>query len=259
MRGRWLRAAGRAGLMLLLAAAGPCPGADPGVLLQARPGDDGTPPAFDDAARAAERAAMVREQVAGRGVEAPAVLDAMRAVPRHLFVPPGRRGAAYTDTPLPIGHGQTISQPYIVARMTELLRPAPGDRVLEIGTGSGYQAAILGQLVERVVSVEIIGALAEGAARRLRELGYGNITVLHGDGYYGHAPQAPYDAIVVTAAATHVPPPLVGQLRPGGRMVIPVGRSGWTQNLLLVEKGPEGRVSTRNLMAVRFVPLTGDH
>ncbi len=208
---------------------------------------------------AERRRAMVHEQIAARGVRDEAVLAAMQRVPRHRFVPEVSPERAYRDTPQPIGHGQTISQPYIVAYMTEQLALSTGDRVLEVGTGSGYQAAILAELVDEVVSVEIIEALAERAAGRLEALGYRNISVLHGDGYYGHEPRAPYDAIVVTAAAGHLPPPLVAQLRPGGRLVIPVGRSGWTQNLLLVEKDSDGEVSSRNLASVRFVPLTGDH
>jgi len=199
---------------------------------------------------------MVDGQIAGRGVEDPATLSAMRAVPRHRLVPERQRGRAYDDRPLPIGHGQTISQPYIVGYMTELLQLEPGDHVLEVGTGSGYQAAILGQIVDQVATVEIVEALAESAARDLRELGYENITVLHGDGYFGYEAEAPYDAIIVTAAAGHIPPPLLKQLKPGGRMVIPVGRSGWTQNLMLVEKNAQGDVTTRNLLPVRFVPLT---
>ena len=143
--------------------------------------------------------------------------------------------------------------------MTEVLDPQPGDRVLEVGTGSGYQAAVLAELVRQVVSIEIVRPLAVEAAHRLERLGYRNITVLHGDGYYGRPETAPYDAIVVTAAASHVPPPLIAQLEPGGRMAIPVGRSAWTQNLLLVEKRPDGSITTRNLLPVRFVPLTGEH
>ena len=202
---------------------------------------------------------MVRDQIRSRGVADPAVLQAMGRVPRHEFVPDDQAGRAYADSPLPIGHGQTISQPYIVAFMSEVLDLEPDARVLEVGTGSAYQAAILAELAQQVVSIEIIEPLARQAAARLQRLGYRNVTVLAGDGYYGWPEQAPYDAVVVTAAATHVPPPLVAQLRPGGRMVIPVGRGTWTQNLLLVEKDAEGEVSTRNLMAVRFVPLTGDH
>ena len=199
---------------------------------------------------------MVDRQIAGRGVRDEAVLDAMRAVPRHKLVPARQRSRAYEDHPLPIGHGQTISQPYIVAYMTEQLKLDRKDRVLEIGTGSGYQAAILGYIVEEVVTIEIIDALAERAAADLKALGYRNITVLRQDGYHGHAARGPYDAIIVTAAATHVPPPLIKQLKPGGIMVIPVGSSGWTQNLLLVEKNEEGDITTRNLLPVRFVPFT---
>jgi len=215
-------------------------------------------PDFGDE-RADERERMVRDQIGGRGVEDQRVLGAMRALPRHEFVPPQARSRAYADTPLPIGHGQTISQPYIVAYMTDVLDLEPGDRVLEVGTGSAYQAAVLAMLVRQVITIEIIEPLARSAADRLRRLGFRNVSVFHGDGYYGHRPEAPYDAIIVTAAAKHVPPPLVEQLRPGGRMVIPVGRTGWTQNLLLVEKNDAGEVSTRNLLPVSFVPLTGDH
>ena len=180
----------------------------------------------------------------------------MDRVPRHEFVPTDQVRAAYQDAPLPIGHGQTISQPYIVAYMTEMLRLEPRDHVLEIGTGSGYQAAILAELAKDVVTIEIIKPLAEDAAKRLERLGYRNITVLHGDGYFGSESAAPYDAIVVTAAATHVPPPLVAQLKPGGRMAIPVGETAWTQNLLLIEKDKDSKLTTRNLIPVRFVPLT---
>lgn len=227
------------------------------VLLRADAAGPEGRPSFD-AARREERHRMAESQVAGRGITDEAVLEAMRAVPRHELVPPERRDRAYADTPLPIGHGQTISQPYIVAFMTEKLQLSPGDRVLEIGTGSGYQAAILGAMGVEVVSIEIIRPLAEQAARRLERLGYDNITVIHGDGYYGYEEFAPYDAIVVTAAAQHVPPPLIEQLKPGNRMIIPVGQAGWTQNLLLVTKTEDGRTRTRNLMSVAFVPLTGD-
>lgn len=202
------------------------------------------------------RAGMVRAQIEDRGIRDKAVLKAMRAVPRHRLVPDKDLHKAYRDHPLPIGHGQTISQPYIVALMTELLKLDPEDRVLEVGTGSGYQAAVLGEIVVEVVTIEIIGALAKQAARDLEDLGYENITVLHKDGYFGHEKGAPYDAIIVTAAAEHIPPPLLAQLKPGGRMVIPVGRTGWTQNLILVRKNEKGKVSTRNILPVRFVPLT---
>jgi protein-L-isoaspartate(D-aspartate) O-methyltransferase len=166
--------------------------------------------------------------------------------------------AAYDDRPLPIDHGQTISQPFIVALMTELLEPEPGDRVLEVGTGSGYQAAILARLVARVYTIEIIEPLAERAAERLARLGYHNVETRLGDGYHGWPEAAPFDAIVVTAAADHVPPPLVEQLRAGGRMVIPVGDRFSVQQLLLIEKTADDEVRTRQLLPVRFVPLTGE-
>ena len=183
----------------------------------------------------------------------------MRRVPRHEFVPTQQRYAAYQDSPLPIGHGQTISQPFIVAYMTEILELGKGDRVLEVGTGSGYQAAILAEIVDEVVTMEIVRPLAESVATRLKRLGYDNITVLHGDGYYGWESKGPYDAIIVTAAATHVPPPLVEQLKPGASMIIPVANRAWTQNLLLVHKNEKSKIATRNVMNVIFVPLTGDH
>lgn len=231
----------------------------PEVLLQGTvSGEAAGRPGFENAPRGPERRDMVATQIEARGVSDERVLGAMRRVPRHEFVPDAARAGAYADTPLAIGHGQTISQPYIVGFMTEKLNLEPDARVLEIGTGSAYQAAILGDIVREVVSIEIIEPLARSAAERLERLGYGNITVLHGDGYYGYEPAAPFDAIIVTAAASHVPPPLIKQLKPGGRIAIPVGR-GWTQNLLLVEKDAHGDTSTRNLMAVRFVPLTGEH
>ncbi len=237
--------------------AAPAEGGDPEVLLEAGAAGASVPDLPGE--RGGDREAMVRDQVARRGVTDERVLDAMREVPRHEFVPASQRGRAYSDSPLPIGHGQTISQPYIVGYMTERLELEPGDRVLEVGTGSAYQAAVLAPLVSHVVSIEIVGPLAHSAAERLDRLGFGNVTVLHGDGYYGYEAHAPYDAIIVTAAAPHVPPPLKEQLKPGGRMVIPVGRGGWTQNLLMVEKKDDGSVATRNLMAVSFVPLTGGH
>ncbi len=230
---------------------------DTEVLLRAdKPGPMGRP--TFNAPREEERHQMIERQVEQRGVTDEAVLDAMRSVPRHAFVPPDLRDRAYADSPLPIGHGQTISQPYIVAFMTETLQLAPGDRVLEIGTGSGYQAAILGAMGVEVVTIEIVRPLAEQAAGLFERLGYDNITAIQGDGYYGYQALAPYDAIIVTAAAQHVPPPLIEQLKPGKRMVIPVGRAGWTQNLLLVTKTEDGKTQTRNLMSVAFVPLTGE-
>lgn len=187
------------------------------------------------------------------------VLAVLGRVERHRFVPPDQVRYAYENRPLPIGHGQTISQPYIVALMTDLLEPAGDDVVLEVGTGSGYQAAVLAELVGRVYSIEIIEALAASAGERLERLGYDNVATKLGDGYYGWEEHAPFDAIIVTAAASHVPPPLIEQLKPGGRMVIPVGAQFMTQLLLLLEKGEDGEIVTRQIGAVRFVPLTGEH
>ncbi len=214
--------------------------------------------------RYAERRAALVEELrvleagAASGSFGERVLRSIAEVPRHEFVPEGRRGSAYRNRPLPIGHGQTISQPYIVALMTDLVEPEPDDVVLEIGTGSGYQAAILATLVERVYSIEIIEPLAEAARETLERLAIDNVVTRLGDGYYGWEEQAPFDAIVVTAAASHVPPPLVRQLKPGGRMVIPVGGRFQTQQLLLIEKSADGELVTRQMGAVRFVPLTGE-
>lgn len=187
------------------------------------------------------------------------VLAVMSRVHRHAFVPAEQRSRAYKNTPLPIGYGQTISQPYIVAVMTDLLELDGDEVVLEVGTGSGYQAAILAQLVEELYTIEIVEPLARRATERLARLGYGNVTTRLGDGYYGWEEKAPFDAVIVTAAASHVPPPLIAQLKPGGRMVIPVGTWFFTQQLMLVEKDERGRVTTRQLLPVRFVPLVGDH
>lgn len=222
------------------------------------------PAMADDADFAAQRATLVEEvrAYAGYAGDAPfsdAVLAVLGRVERHRFVPPGQVRFAYENRPLPIGHGQTISQPYIVALMTDLLDSAGDDVVLEVGTGSGYQAAVLAELVEKVYSIEIIEALAVSAGERLRTLGYDNITTKLGDGYYGWEEYAPFDSIVVTAAASHVPPPLIEQLKPGGRMIIPVGGRFMTQQLLLLEKGDDGEIVTRQIGAVRFVPLTGEH
>ena len=189
----------------------------------------------------------------------PRVMAAMGKVPRHEFVPAIQRPKAYTNRPLPIGYGQTISQPYIVALMSDLIKPQAGDKVLELGTGSGYQAAILAELTGQVYSIEIIEALGKQADERLSRLGYDNITLRIGDGYYGWEEHAPFDAIVVTAAASHVPPPLVAQLKPGGRMIIPVGSRFLTQQLVLIEKEPGGQLITRQILPVKFVPLTGKH
>ena len=185
------------------------------------------------------------------------VMQSLSLVERHEFVPASQQAFAYENRPLPIGHGQTISQPYIVALMTDLIEPDRDFVVLEIGTGSGYQAAILAKLVTHVYSMEIIESLADEATARLASLGYDNVTTKLGDGYYGWEEHAPYDAIVVTAAASHVPPPLVQQLKTGGRMIIPVGGRFMTQQLLLLEKTDDDEVITRQIAAVRFVPLTG--
>ena len=185
------------------------------------------------------------------------VLSAMRAVPRHLFVPDAVTRDAYQNRPLPIGHEVTISQPYIVALMTDLLDVEPEHRVLEVGTGSGYQSAILSGLVAQVYSIEIIAPLARSAAARLAALGYGNVTVRAGDGYAGWPDEAPFDRIIVTAGADHVPQPLIDQLRPGGRMVIPVGRGAGLQ-LTVVDKDAKGRIRKRRVLPVAFVPLTRD-
>jgi protein-L-isoaspartate(D-aspartate) O-methyltransferase len=188
-----------------------------------------------------------------------AVLAVMGKVPRHEFVPEQQRLQAYKNRPLPIGFGQTISQPYIVAIMTDLLDLQTGDVVFELGTGSGYQAAVLAELAGRVYSVEIVPELGERAAATLDRLAYANVEVRIGDGYYGWPEQAPFDAIIVTAAGDHIPPPLVQQLKPGGRMILPVGSAFLTQQLMLVEKQPDGGIITREVLPVRFVPLTGAH
>lgn len=207
--------------------------------------------------RQGERSALVAElrDERDRRISAEA-LALLERVPRHRFVPASQRTHAYENRPLSIGYGQTISQPYIVALMTSLAKPQRGQKILEIGTGSGYQAAVLAESGARVYTIEIIEPLGREAARRLRALGYGNVETRVADGYYGWKEHAPFDAIVVTAAAPSVPPPLVAQLKPGGRMVIPVGGSFFTQTLMVVEKTPEGRVRSRQVLPVRFVPLT---
>lgn len=211
----------------------------------------------------AQRAELVEEvrdftRLVGDGAIRDDVLDSLNTVERHRFVPRGEVPHAYENRPLPIGWGQTISQPYIVALMTDLLEPEPDDVVLEVGTGSGYQAAILSGLVARVYTIEIIEALAEQGGERLQSLGFDNVTTRLGDGYFGWEEHAPFDGIIVTAAATHVPPPLIAQLKNGGRMVIPVGSRFTTQWLLLIEKDDDGSIVTRQLTPVRFVPLTGE-
>ena len=226
------------------------------------------PAAAADDPFAGERAAMVRAVAAdaartvewtGKGRLSPRVMEAMGRVPRHLFVPPELEELAYENRPLPIGYGQTISQPYIVALMTDLLAPEPDDVAFELGTGSSYQAAVLAELVAEVYTVEIVPPLAASAAKRLAALGYDNVTVRAGDGYFGWPQRAPFDIVVVTAAASHVPPPLIAQLKPGGRMAIPVGSPFLTQHLLLIEKGEDGAVTSRQILPVLFVPLTGGH
>ena len=212
--------------------------------------DGGTAPDV----RAAERLEMVERSLVAEGIRDPATLQAMRSVPRHEFVPPDLVAAAYENRPLPIAFGQTISQPYIVAYQTEVVRPREGMKILEVGTGSGYQAAVLAAAGARVYSMEIFSELASSARARLERLGY-RVTVRHGDGNFGWPEEAPFDAIVVTAAASYVPPALIEQLRPGGKMVIPVGSMYGVQNLIAVEKDAAGTVRTRFLLPVAFVPM----
>ena len=200
------------------------------------------------------REAMVA-LIEARDVTDSATLAAMRSVPRHEVVPTDLRSRAYGDSPLPIGYGQTISQPYIVAFMTELLEVGPGSKVLEVGTGSGYQAAVLAAIEVEVYTIEIFEVLATSARARLARLGYDNVTVRHGDGHFGWEEQAPFDAVIVTAAAGYIPPALTKQLRPGGRMVIPVGSVYGVQNLILVLKDEKGTLRTRSMLPVRFVPM----
>jgi len=200
---------------------------------------------------------MVERQIAARGIQDPRVLDAMRAIPRHIFVPPAYRSASYGDHPLPIGEGQTISQPYIVAMMTELLEPHAEDTVLEIGAGSGYQAAILGKLVRRVVTIERIPEVAEGARRHLEELGINNVELIVGDGTLGYPAEAPYDAVIVTASTPEVPQPLIEQLAEGGRLVAPVGGRDYQELIRIVKR--QDRLETESFGGVVFVPLIGEH
>ena len=196
------------------------------------------------------------EGYTGRAQLDPKVMAAMESVRRSEFVD---SAAAWQNAPLPIGHGQTISQPFIVALMTDLIEPDPSHRVLEIGTGSGYQAAVLAKLVAHVFTVEIIEPLAKSAEQRLERLGYENVSVRHGDGFFGWPEEGPFDAIIVTAVAPEIPPPLLEQIKPGGRMILPVGPEHGGQNLVLVNKALDGEISTRNVLPVMFVPLTGDH
>ncbi len=220
---------------------------DADIVEPARAGIQAT---VDDSARARER--MVREQISARGISSSRVLAAMRKVPRHLFVPANVQRAAYDDQPLPIGHGQTISQPFIVAYMTEAADVAPNERVLEIGTGSGYQAAILGELAKEVYTIEIVTELAERARALLAKIGYANVTVKAGDGYQGWSERAPFDAIVVTAAPPEIPAALKAQLAMGGRMIVPVGE--WDQQMVIIERTAQG-LTERRTLPVRFVPM----
>jgi len=237
------------GLVLMLPASTPdCQGPPPARIPT-------TPVTQHTGSQRKARELMVQQQIAARGVGDQRVLEAMRKVPRHLFVPPGMQPYAYLDSPLPIGHEQTISQPYIVAFMTEALRLEPDDRVLEVGTGSGYQAAVLSMMVREVYSIEIVEPLATEAAERLRRLGYANVTVRAGDGYSGWPDRAPFDAIMVTAAPDHVPEPLLHQLAPGGRLILPVGQQ--FQTLMRIRRTAEG-FKREKLLPVRFVPMTGE-
>lgn len=212
--------------------------------------------AGDEEAYAGARQRMVEQSIIGLGIDDEAVIAAMEAVPRHRFVPAEYLAQAYQNHPLPIGFGQTISQPYVVALMTEEAEVDENDVVLEIGTGSGYQAAVLAEIVDQVYSMEIISGLAERSEQTLRELGYDNVTVRNADGYFGWEEQAPFDAILVTAAPDHIPQPLVEQLKVGGRMIIPVGPVGGFQTLWRVTKISEDEVQSEDLGGVRFVPLT---
>lgn len=210
----------------------------------------------DDDSYQTVRANMVEEHLIARDIDDQTVLDVMGKVPRHLFVPENVKDKAYGDHPLPIGHGQTISQPYIVALMTQTLQLNEDDKVLEIGTGSGYQAAVLAEIVNQVHTIEIVEPLALAAEERLQALGYDNVNVKHADGYYGWEEYAPFDAIIVTAAANHVPPPLLNQLVEGGRLIIPLGDTLRFQTLTIITKEGED-LDTRFITGVRFVPMTG--
>ena len=210
---------------------------------------------LDEATFTHQRKHMVEEQIANRGVKDKRVLEAMETVPRHLFIPEHNRSYSYYDQPVPIGFGQTICQPYIVAFMTELLKVESDDIVLEVGTGSGYQAAILAKLVKQVYTIEIIEGLGKEAQKRLKTLGYDNVEVMIGDGYKGWPEHAPFDAIIVTAAAEHIPQPLLDQLKPGGRMVIPVGGRYAVQELMLITKDASSKITKESVIPVLFVPL----
>jgi protein-L-isoaspartate(D-aspartate) O-methyltransferase len=226
-----------------------------GTLGSCSSGNEGPPTAaVSPQVQMSNRLAMVQTQIAARGIKDSRVLEAMRTVPRHEFVPPGQVSRAYGDRALPIGEGQTISQPYIVALMTELLDLQPGETVLEVGTGSGYQAAVAAELTDRVYTVEILPELEQRAAGTLDRLGYADVQTRNADGYFGWAEHGPYDAIIVTAAPDHIPAPLVGQLKEGGRMVIPIGPPGSYQTLWRFTK-EQGKVVSENIIDVAFVPL----
>jgi len=214
-------------------------------------------PSADHDPYRAERRRMIEKDVAGRGISDAAVLGAMAKVPRHLFVGPAVRDRAYGDHPLPIGEGQTISQPYVVALMTQALRLGPQDRVLEVGTGSGYQAAVLAEIVHDVFTIEIRKTLFETAEKTLAGLGYANIRTRHGDGYFGWSEHGPYDAIIITAAANHIPPPLLDQLKEGGRLILPLGSTVYYQTLTLVTKR-SGEPEVEQMGGVAFVPMVGE-
>jgi len=203
------------------------------------------------------RKRMLERDLKGRDIRDPKVLEIMGKVPRHLFVEPSLKSKAYADHPLPIGEGQTISQPYIVALMTQILKIQPGERVLEIGTGSGYQAAVMAELTDQVYTIEIIKPLTQQAAQRLKQLGYDKVRVKYGDGYFGWEEAAPFDAIIVTCAANHIPPPLIKQMKEGGRLIIPLGSTTYFQNLTLLTK-KMGKTDVQHLLGVAFVPMTGE-
>lgn len=211
----------------------------------------------EEASLVEARKRMVERDLKGRDIRDPKVLEIMGKVPRHLFVEPSLRSKAYADYPLPIGEGQTISQPYIVALMTQILKIQPGERVLEIGTGSGYQAAVLAELTDQVYTIEIMEALTQQAAQHLKQLGYDKVKVKYGDGYFGWEEAAPFDAIIVTCAANHIPPPLIKQLKEGGRLIIPLGSTTYFQTLTLLTK-KMGKPDIQHLLGVAFVPMTGE-
>lgn len=241
----------------LLVACRPATGVDTGEAAMAET-DPPAPAQTEEQRWADKRLRMVSQSIASRDVTDERVLEAMRTVPRHRFVPASQLDRAYNDHPLPIGHDQTISQPYIVALMSQYLRLDGSETVLEIGTGSGYQAAVLGELAATVHTLEIVEPLCASSTALLAELGHANVHVHCGDGYEGWPEAAPFHAIMVTAAPDHVPQPLVDQLAPGGIMVLPVGPAGWSQELTLIEKAEDGSVTTRSVAAVAFVPMTGE-